>query len=95
MVQISLGPIPNTHSGQIHLFLYGKIKPEETTYTVKSMKIELVLKKVTPGKWPTLRGKNSELVDKLALASFPPPSFNQFHSYVTSLGFVSGDYLDI
>ena len=89
VVQITLGPIPNTHSGQIHLFLYGKINPDETKYTVKSMKIELVLKKDTPGKWPTLRKKNSELVDNLALVSFPQPSFNQFHTYVNSLGYAS------
>ena len=85
-VQIVLGPIPNTHTGKIHLYLYGKIKPAETSYTVKSMKVELVLKKATTGKWPTLRRKNSELVDNLALQSFPQASFSQFHSYVTSLG---------
>ena len=53
------------------------------------MKIELVLKKDTPVKWPTLRRKNSELIDNLALASFPQPSFSQFHNYVTGLGYAS------
>lgn len=86
--KVVLSSIPNAHAGKIQLFLYGKIKPEETKYTVKSMKIELVLKKDTPGKWPALRKENSELVDNLALASFPAPSFNQFYNFVTSLGYV-------
>ncbi|RYP78014.1 hypothetical protein DL769_003286 [Monosporascus sp. CRB-8-3] len=92
---VTLGPIPNTHTGQVQLFLYDKIKPEETKHTVKSMKIELVLKKETPGKWPTLRKQNSEVVDNLALASSPATSFSHFYNFITGLGYESPEELQL
>lgn len=52
------------------------------------MKIELILKKETPGKWPTLRKEKSEIVDNLALAYFPAPSLNEFQNFATSLGYL-------
>jgi suppressor of G2 allele of SKP1 len=63
-----LRPIPSLPSGYLILRLHDKIKAEETTYTVKSMKIELVLKKATPGKWGSWRHKSSALFDDLAKA---------------------------
>ncbi|RYP63792.1 hypothetical protein DL771_009125 [Monosporascus sp. 5C6A] len=92
---VTLGPIPNTHTGQVQLFLYDKIRPEETKHTVKSMKIELVLKKETPGKWPTLRKQNSEVFDNLALASSPAASFSHFYNFVTGLRYESPEDLQL
>ncbi|KAI1505784.1 SGS domain-containing protein [Biscogniauxia marginata] len=84
---VKLGPIPNTHTGSIQLFLFDRIKPADTKYTIKSMKIELALQKETPGKWPVLRSENAEIVDNIVLGATPPASFNQFHNLVTSLGY--------
>lgn len=65
--------------------LHDTIKPAETKVTVKSMKIELVLTKETPGKWPILRKQNAELFDNLALGT--TPAFNQFHTLITGHGY--------
>ncbi|KAI0599289.1 SGS domain-containing protein [Biscogniauxia sp. FL1348] len=85
--RVKLSPIPNTSAGAIDLFLFGRIKPGETKYTVKSMKIELSLQKETPGKWPVLRSANAEVVDNIALGATPAASFNQFYHLITSLGY--------
>ncbi|KAI1640690.1 SGS domain-containing protein [Biscogniauxia mediterranea] len=85
--RVKLSPIPNTYAGAIDLFLFGRIKPAETKYTVKSMKIELSLQKETPGKWPVLRSANAEVVDNIALGATPAASFNQFYHLITSLGY--------
>ncbi|RYO73767.1 hypothetical protein DL766_004875 [Monosporascus sp. MC13-8B] len=92
---VTLGPIPNTRTGRVQLFLYDRIKPEETKHTVKSMKIELILKKETPGKWPTLRKQNSEVFDNLALASSPATTFSHFYNFVTGLGYESPEDLQL
>ncbi|ETS80175.1 hypothetical protein PFICI_07704 [Pestalotiopsis fici W106-1] len=57
---VTVSPISSITSGAFTLHLKGKIRPEETTYTVKSMKIELSLKKQTAGKWRVLRDTNAE-----------------------------------
>ncbi|KAH8664424.1 SGS domain-containing protein [Xylariales sp. PMI_506] len=66
--KITLRPIP-VPSGNIVLDLAGKIKPEEIVVTVKSMKIELILKKATPGKWGSLRSHTKSALDKIAISS--------------------------
>ncbi|KAH7033611.1 SGS domain-containing protein [Microdochium trichocladiopsis] len=80
---VTLSPVPGV--GQITLLLHDKINPSETKFTVKSMKIELVLTKETPGKWPILRKQNAELFDNLALGT--NPTFNQFHTLLTKQNF--------
>ncbi|OTB01707.1 hypothetical protein M426DRAFT_63527 [Hypoxylon sp. CI-4A] len=59
--KVLMGPLPNKYPESIQLHPWGKIKPSETKYTVKSMKIELILQKETPGKWPTLQRSDSSL----------------------------------
>ena len=63
--QITMSPVPSIPAGAISMTLYDKIQPTETQYTVKSMKIELVLKKAVPGKWPMLRKEGTVALDKL------------------------------
>ncbi|ORY72155.1 SGS domain-containing protein [Pseudomassariella vexata] len=58
---ITLSPIPSVPSGSVTLNLFDKIKPSETQYTVKSMKIELVMQKATPGKWGALKAGDETL----------------------------------
>ncbi|KAH9909691.1 SGS domain-containing protein [Xylariomycetidae sp. FL2044] len=84
---VTLRPIPNTPLGSVQLFLFGKIKPAETRYTVKSMKVELVLQKEIPGKWPTLRQENAEVFDHIVLGTAAVTPFNQFHGLLTALGY--------
>ncbi|KAI0007347.1 SGS domain-containing protein [Xylariaceae sp. FL0662B] len=84
---VTLGPIPTTSNGSIKLFLHGNIKPSETKYTVKSMKIELVLRKETPGKWMTLQRQNANLVDNIRIGTAPQASFNQFLDFVKASGY--------
>ncbi|KAI3316966.1 SGS-domain-containing protein [Xylariaceae sp. AK1471] len=74
-------------TGSIVLLLFGEIKPEATKYTVKSMKIELVLQKQTPGKWPTLRRSNAEIVDNLSIDPSKGVPFSQFYDFITALGY--------
>ncbi|KAH6652540.1 SGS domain-containing protein [Truncatella angustata] len=58
---VTVSPIAIIPTGSFTLDLQGKIKPEETTYTVKSMKVELVLKKEVPGKWRVLRNSDADV----------------------------------
>lgn len=69
----------------IQLYLWGKIKPDETKYTVKPMKIELVLRKATPGKWPTLQRENAVPFSKLSSTG---PTLDQFTSALSLSGYV-------
>lgn len=78
--KITTGETPS-----IHLHLWGKIKPDETKYTVKPMKIELVLRKATPGKWPMLQRENAEPFSKLSSTG---PTLDQFTSLLSLPGFV-------
>ncbi|KAI0167836.1 SGS domain-containing protein [Pestalotiopsis sp. NC0098] len=52
---VTVSPIDSIPTGAFTLHLNGKIKPSETQFTVKSMKIELSLKKEQPGGWRILR----------------------------------------
>lgn len=63
---VILSPITSVPSHAIILHLFDEIKPAETSYTVKSMKIELVLKKANPGKWRVLQ--SSFMTDALTSA---------------------------
>eukprot|EP00325_Prymnesiales_sp_UTEX-LB-985_P001826 CAMPEP_0174695938 /NCGR_PEP_ID=MMETSP1094-20130205/2210_1 /TAXON_ID=156173 /ORGANISM="Chrysochromulina brevifilum, Strain UTEX LB 985" /LENGTH=355 /DNA_ID=CAMNT_0015892581 /DNA_START=40 /DNA_END=1104 /DNA_ORIENTATION=+ len=59
-------------SDYVHSFtLFHKIKPAESTYTVGTAKIELKLKKHTPGKWESLEGSGDADVTVSSLASVP------------------------
>lgn len=62
---ITMSPVPSIPAGAISMALYDKIQPSETKHTVKSMKIELILKKAVPGKWPMLRKEGAVALDKL------------------------------
>jgi suppressor of G2 allele of SKP1 len=48
---------PDGSSKEFVLDLWGEIDPAESKYTVTPNKVELKLKKKSPGKWPTLRGE--------------------------------------
>lgn len=54
-----LNPVvyPNGDEKEFVLDLWGEIEPTESKYTVTPNKVELSLKKKTPGKWPQLRGE--------------------------------------
>jgi suppressor of G2 allele of SKP1 len=69
------------------LSLYGKIKPAETTYTVKSMKIELMLKKAVPGKWAILRQESSSIFDNIAVGQTSHGTRDSFVAHAKSLGY--------
>ncbi|KAI0396767.1 SGS-domain-containing protein [Xylariaceae sp. FL0594] len=88
---ISISPVQGaslgTFGGSICLLLAGDIKPEATKVQVKSMKIELVLQKQTPGKWGTIRQGDSAMVDNLSSNPTESVTFNQFHSFVQNLGY--------
>jgi len=77
-----------TFGGSIWLLLFGEIKPEATKYSVKSMKIELVLQKQTPRKWAALRHGDSELVDNLSSNPSEGVDFSQFYGFVQKLRYV-------
>jgi suppressor of G2 allele of SKP1 len=74
--------------GSIWLLLFDEIKPEATKYSVKSMKIELVLQKKTPRKWAGLRHGDSEIVDNLSSNPSEGIDFSQFYGFVQKLGYV-------
>jgi suppressor of G2 allele of SKP1 len=76
--QVTISSISSVPTGFFTLNLKGKIKPADTTYTVKSMKIELVLKKKIPGKWKLLRDPDAD-------AKFYEAE--QFIRYASELGF--------
>jgi suppressor of G2 allele of SKP1 len=82
-------------SGSIVLLLYGEIKPDTTKSTVKSMKIELVLQKQTPGKWPTLRRSNADIVDNLAMDPSKGVDFGQFYDFISALGYVVFSHIPV
>lgn len=74
------------YGGPIVLLLFSEIKPESTTYNVKSMKIELILQKQIPGKWPNLRRENADIVDNLSMNPSQGVPFSQFFEFVTKSG---------
>ncbi|CAJ2506521.1 Uu.00g006510.m01.CDS01 [Anthostomella pinea] len=94
---VTLFPVPGTLEATLDLLLFAKVKPLETKHTVKSMKIELVLQKETPGKWPTMRKENAEIIDHIALGTTAGAgaAFNQFHALVTSLGYREAEDLQL
>ncbi|XXH00863.1 endodeoxyribonuclease [Hypoxylon texense] len=85
--KITTGEDPN-----IQLHLWGKIKPDETKYTVKPMKIELVLRKATPGKWPMLQRENAVPFSKLSATG---PTLDQFTSQLSLSGYENPDDLQL
>ncbi|KAI0110529.1 SGS-domain-containing protein [Hypoxylon sp. NC0597] len=85
--KVIMGPIPNIHPGSIQVYLWGKIKPTEIKYTVKSMKIELVLQKEIAGKWPMLQREGAEGFTNIAGNTKVPPSFEAFTSFLSRLGY--------
>ncbi|KAI1099574.1 SGS-domain-containing protein [Jackrogersella minutella] len=92
--KVVMGPIPNVHPASAHLYLWDKIKPSETKYTIKSMKIELVLQKETPGKWPLLQQEDIQGFLNLAVGN-PRPSFDEFSTFIRRLGYNDPAELDI
>ncbi|OTA68028.1 SGS-domain-containing protein [Hypoxylon sp. EC38] len=85
--KVIMGPIPNVHPGSIKLYLWDKIKPAEIKYTVKSMKIELVLQKEIAGKWPRLQREGAEGFTNIAGNTKVPPSFEAFTLILSRLGY--------
>ncbi|KAI1313236.1 SGS-domain-containing protein [Xylaria venustula] len=77
----------NGFDSSVLLFLFDEIDPAATKYTVKSMKIELVLQKKRAGKWPQLRCKNADIVDNLSITPSQGIPFNQFQVFLSSLGY--------
>ncbi|KAH7165772.1 oxidosqualene:lanosterol cyclase [Dactylonectria macrodidyma] len=51
---------PNGDEKPFRLDLWGEIDTEASKYTVTPNKVELNLKKKTPGKWPQLKGESKE-----------------------------------
>ncbi|KAI2633985.1 SGS-domain-containing protein [Xylaria nigripes] len=88
---VSLGGL----NGPIWLLLSGAITPEATKYNVKSMKIELVLQKQTPGKWQALRRENAGIVDNLSLSLDQFVPFDPFFSFITALGYQDVEELEL
>ncbi|KAI1481788.1 SGS-domain-containing protein [Daldinia eschscholtzii] len=95
--KVVMGPIANTgsNSDSLQLHLWGRVKPAETKYTVKSMKIELVLKKETPGKWPMLQREDSEGFTNIAGNTKVAPSFERFSTLISRLGYNHPDELNL
>ncbi|KAF3056290.1 Protein SGT1 like protein A [Daldinia childiae] len=97
--KVVMGPISNTDSGsnslQLQLHLWGRVKPVETKHTVKSMKIELVLKKETPGKWPMLQREDSDGFTNIAGNTKVAPSFQRFSTLISRLGYNHPDDLKL
>ncbi|KAI1391643.1 SGS-domain-containing protein [Hypoxylon trugodes] len=93
--EVTMGPIPAPRPESIRLHLWGKIKPEETKHTVKSMKIELVLKKATPGKWPKLEQDFIFGFNNIAGVTVVNPSFEQFTKFVSRLGYTDPEQLEL
>ncbi|KAI1372748.1 SGS-domain-containing protein [Hypoxylon crocopeplum] len=92
--KVIMGPVPNVHPGSIQLHLWGKIKPTETKHTVKSMKIELVLKKETPGKWPALQCEEAENFSNIVANTKLHPSLQQFSTFIQRLGYKDAEQLN-
>ncbi|KAI0849177.1 SGS-domain-containing protein [Daldinia vernicosa] len=95
--KVVMGPISNTDSGSnsLQLHLWGRVKPAETKHTVKSMKVELVLKKETPGKWPMLQREDSDGFTNIAGNTIIPPSFERFSTLISRLGYHHPDDLEL
>ncbi|KAI1646768.1 SGS-domain-containing protein [Daldinia loculata] len=97
--KVVMGPISNTDSGsdslQLQLHLWGRVKPAEIKHTVKSMKIELVLKKETPGKWPMLQREDSDGFTNIAGNTKVAPSFQRFSTLISRLGYHHPDDLKL
>lgn len=74
--------------GSITILLFDKIQPELTTWRTLPMKIEIVLQKQKPGRWPTLRRENAEIVDNLTLNPNLGIPFGQFARLIVALGYV-------
>lgn len=57
---VTLDPVihPSGEAKAFQLDLWGEIDPETSTYTVTPNKLELSLKKKSPGKWSQLKGDN-------------------------------------
>ncbi|KAI2465199.1 SGS-domain-containing protein [Annulohypoxylon bovei var. microspora] len=85
--KVIMGPIPNIHPESVYLNLWGKIKPGETKHNVKSMKIELVLQKENPGKWPMLQREDAEGFNNLLGTTKVHPSFDDFKAFIRRLGY--------
>ncbi|KAF2971332.1 hypothetical protein GQX73_g2198 [Xylaria multiplex] len=88
---IRIRPVGDTSfagfGSSIILLLFDDIKPDAVKYTVKSMKIELVLQKETAGKWPVLRRRNADIMDNLSEAPHSGIPFERFFYFVTHLGY--------
>ncbi|KAI8963088.1 SGS-domain-containing protein [Daldinia sp. FL1419] len=93
--KVIMGPIANTGSDSLQLHLWGRVKLAETKYTVKSMKVELILKKETPGKWPTLQREDSEGFTNIAGNTKVAPSFQRFSALISRLGYNRPEELDL
>ncbi|KAI0135858.1 SGS-domain-containing protein [Daldinia grandis] len=95
--KVVMGPISNTDSGSnsVQLHLWGKVKPAETKHTVKSMKVELVLKKETPGKWPMLQREDSDGFTNIAGNTTVAPSLERFSTLISGLGYHHPDDLEL
>ncbi|KAI1271819.1 SGS domain-containing protein [Xylaria sp. FL0933] len=78
----SLGSFP----GPVVILLFDEIDPEALRFTVKSMKIEMILKKKKAGKWPQLRCYGADIVDNLSMNPNQGPPLSQFQDFVSSLG---------
>ncbi|KAJ2987698.1 hypothetical protein NUW58_g4360 [Xylaria curta] len=85
----------NKFEGPVLLLLFGEIKPEATKYTVKSMKIELVLQKAKAGNWPALRRENADIVDNLSISPSQVASPSRFQDFITALGYKSPKELEL
>ncbi|KAI1865333.1 uncharacterized protein JN550_008381 [Neoarthrinium moseri] len=87
--RVTLGPIPNTPSGSLTLHLLDKIRPADTTHTVKSMKVELVLRKAIPGKWGALRPPTASIFDNITIGQASHGTRDEFIGHARSLGYDS------
>jgi suppressor of G2 allele of SKP1 len=83
------------YGGPIVLLLFGEVKPELTKYNVKSMKIELILQKQIPGKWPSLRRENADIVDNLSMNPSQGVPFSQFFEFITKSGYKDTAVLEL
>ncbi|KAI0883113.1 SGS-domain-containing protein [Annulohypoxylon maeteangense] len=92
--KVIMGPFPDTYPESVHLNLWGRIKPDEITHNVKSMKVELVLRKETAGKWPMLQLEDAEGFDNLSGSTGVDPSLENFTAFIRRLGYKSPKELD-
>ncbi|KAI1455194.1 SGS-domain-containing protein [Annulohypoxylon moriforme] len=93
--KVIMGPFPGIHPESVHLNLWGRIKPEEVKHNVKSMKIELVLPKETPEKWPMLQREDAEGFNNLSGGTKAHPSFEDFTALICRLGYKNPKELGI